>query len=65
MYLYVYLQVVLLGKYNAQGLGQDYELLLRYTKGTVCLYSVSVQRVYMCTSVTCGLMCTARTLSVR
>ena len=32
---------------------------------TVCLYSVSVQRVYMCTSVTCGLMCTARTLSVR
>jgi NAD(P)H-nitrite reductase large subunit len=26
-------KVVLLGKYNAQGLGQDYELLLRYTKG--------------------------------
>ncbi|XP_077450345.1 pyridine nucleotide-disulfide oxidoreductase domain-containing protein 1 isoform X1 [Stigmatopora argus] len=26
-------KVVLLGKFNAQGLGADYELLLRYTKG--------------------------------
>lgn len=26
-------QVVLLGKFNAQGLGQDYELLVRCTKG--------------------------------
>ncbi|XP_077565831.1 pyridine nucleotide-disulfide oxidoreductase domain-containing protein 1 [Stigmatopora nigra] len=26
-------KVVLLGKFNAQGLGSDYELLLRYTKG--------------------------------
>lgn len=26
-------KVVLLGKFNAQGLGNDYELLLRYTKG--------------------------------
>ena len=26
-------KVVLLGLYNAQGLAQDYEILLRYTKG--------------------------------
>ena len=26
-------KVVLLGKYNAQGLGKDYEILLRCTKG--------------------------------
>ena len=27
------LQVILLGKFNAQGLGNDYEILLRVTKG--------------------------------
>ena len=26
-------QVILLGKFNAQGLGSDHELLLRVTKG--------------------------------
>ena len=26
-------KVVLLGRYNAQGLGNDYEILLRCTKG--------------------------------
>lgn len=28
------LQVVLLGKYNAHGLGKDYHVLLRMTEGT-------------------------------
>lgn len=30
---YPHIQVVLLGKYNAQGLGSDHELMLRCTKG--------------------------------
>ena len=29
-------KVVLLGRYNAQGLGNDYEILLRCTKGWLC-----------------------------
>lgn len=31
--LFVLMQVVLLGKYNAQGLGSDHELMLRCTRG--------------------------------
>ena len=30
-------KVVLLGRFNAQELGQDYEMLLRCTKGTDCM----------------------------
>ena len=57
-----YVQVVLLGKYNAQGLGQDYELLLRYTKGLplcvggggwVCVWCVG-GRVGACVRVCVG-----------
>lgn len=32
-FFYPCIQVVLLGKYNAQGLGSDHELMLRCTKG--------------------------------
>lgn len=31
--LFILMQVVLLGKYNAQGLGSDHELMLRCTRG--------------------------------
>ena len=31
-------KVVLLGRYNAQGLGEDYEILLRCTKGEPIVY---------------------------
>lgn len=31
--LFILMQVVLLGKYNAQGLGADHELMLRCTRG--------------------------------
>lgn len=33
--VYHTIQVILLGKFNAQGLGNDYEILLRVTKGNV------------------------------
>ena len=33
LYLYVIVKVVLLGRYNAQGLDNDYELLIRVVEG--------------------------------
>ena len=39
------LQIVLLGKFNAQGLGTDHELLLRMTKGKPIPYDSIVPLV--------------------
>ena len=33
--------MILLGQYNAQGLGSDYELLLRCTKGNILIAASS------------------------
>ena len=40
--------MVLLGRYNAQGLDKDYEMLLRCTKGNpVCIYTLAFRNYCM------------------
>lgn len=46
-------KVILLGKFNAQGLGNDYELLVRYTKGDEYV-KVVLHRGRMCGAVLIG-----------
>jgi hypothetical protein len=42
--VFFYFQVVLLGKFNAQGYGNDYEILLRMTKGGFSNYSTACSK---------------------